>query len=207
MLNLYFNCCLLFIIITTITTTNAKNYGNFGNAFPIIEKSFLELVDDKLKNFDVKTFQENLINNSKKYMDRPTPTILPYANEDKTYYFDPSITLEKDYKYEDKFIARKGTKINPLDVMSLSFNLIFIDGDNDEHLKFATKIYNKTKLNKPKIIFTNGRPFEFMKDTKIKVYFDQRGALVKKFNIEKIPAVVSQSGKLLKIEEVKINER
>jgi conjugal transfer pilus assembly protein TraW len=40
---------------------------------------------------------------------------------------------------------------------------------------------------------------------KIRVYFDQGGALVRKFGISQVPAIVSQEGRMLKVNEVKVN--
>lgn len=180
----------------------AKDFGKHGNTFEIQEQNLLEYIQMKLQEIDIEQWQQDFQERVKKSINRPTPTKLPYARENRIYYFDPSIVLQRDYADNRGVIfAKKGTKINPLDSIPLSNNLIFIDGDNKQHIDYAINYY-KEKNGKVKIILTNGAVMDLMNNLKIRLYFDQQGLLIKKFRIKSIPAIVLQENKLLKIEEV-----
>lgn len=187
------------------TQSFAKDFGIYGNVFEIEEEDLLEYIEKKLQTIDLEQWQKDFQESSKKSINRPTPTKLPYAKSNQVYYFDPSIVLKKDYTDNKGVVfAKKGTKINPLDKVSLSNNLIFIDGDNEKQIDFAIKYY-KHNNGKVKIILTNGAVMDLMNKLKIKLYFDQQSLLVKKFHIKNIPTVVSQENRLLRIEEVVLN--
>ncbi len=79
--------------------------------------------------------------------------------------------------------------------------IIFFDANDEKQLKYAMDLYEKSAI-KPKLILTGGSPIELEKRYHIDFYFDQNGFLIRKLGIRAISAVVSQSGKLLKIEEV-----
>jgi conjugal transfer pilus assembly protein TraW len=183
----------------------AEDYGKYGNTYNIQEQDVLEYIQVKLQEMDMEKWQKDFEHNVKKSVNRPRPTILPYAQENKVYYYDPSITLQRDYANEKGVVfARKGTKINPLDKVALSGNLLFVDGDSERQLEFAVNYHNNNN-GKTKIILTNGAIIDLMNKLSIRLYFDQKGLLVSKFQIKNIPAIVSQENKILKIEEVVLN--
>ena len=57
-----------------------------------------------------------------------------------------------------------------------------------------------TDLN-AKIIFVKGSPIEAMTSRKRRFYFDQEGKLTSKFGIEHTPAVVRQTGRVMRVSE------
>ena len=52
------------------------------------------------------------------------------------------------------------------------------------------------------LILTEGKIIDLMKTKKIRFYFDQNQILIKKFQIQALPALVEQQEKMLKIMEV-----
>ena len=48
---------------------------------------------------------------------------------------------------------RKGTKVNPLDMVSMPYELIFFDGEDEDQLKYVIKKYEESEI-KPKLILT-----------------------------------------------------
>ena len=101
-------------------------------------------------------------------------------------------------------IAPAGTRINPLDFVQLREDLVFIDGNDAAQLSWATQRWSPQRA---KIIFVAGSPFEAMKPFARRFYFDQGGKLVSRFGIAHVPAVVSASGKALRIAEVPLATR
>jgi len=120
----------------------------------------------------------------------------------KTYYFDPTIVASKEIKdAEGKVVVAAGTRLNPLDYVGLNEWLVFFDGTDPRQVELAEALGKKFDwLVKP--ILTNGGPMDLMRKWKKRVYFDQGGNLVKKFGIQNVPAMVSQEGKVLRIDEL-----
>ena len=193
---------ILFIIFFLLSIKSAfcENYGTLGNTFIIQEEDLLEYIENKLKTIDIEKWQNEFKEEATKSAKRPKGVILLNATKNKIYYFDPSITIQRDYADNvGRVFAKKGTKINPLDSVSLSRDLVFIDGDNKVQVEFAIQYY---KNGKAKIILTNGSIIDLMNKLNIKLFFDQKQILIKKFGIENLPAVVSQNNNLLEIKEV-----
>lgn len=205
LLDLCFKNISIFSMFLLISATNAEDYGKQGNTFEIQEQNLLEVIGDRLKEVDVEKWQKDFRHQVFKSIHKPKPTLLPYAKENRVYYYDPSITLQQNYfDHNGVIFARAGTRINPLDSVNLSNNLIFIDGNNKIQLNWALQQYHRNN-GLVKIILLNGAIIDLMKDTKVRLYFDQNGFLVKKFNLRSIPAFISQEKRLLKIEEVVLN--
>ena len=102
-----------------------------------------------------------------------------------------------------KVLHKAGTRVNPLDKVSLENKLIFIDGEDEEQLKYMIDIYKKSEI-KPTIILTGGSPVKLEEEYKLDFYFDQEGEKIKKLEIKAVPAVVAQEGKMLRVREVRL---
>ena len=182
----------------------AKNLGVVGEVFTIEEESFLNFIKRKLesKKKDSIFFNQDLIREkAKKKIDRPTPVKgLKNAKENRSYLYDPSVVIEKDIKGLDgKIIVKSGTRYNPLEYYSIPESLVFIDSDNEEHLRFALEQKN---LRKIKIILVSGSRKKAAKVLDQEIYFDQLGLITKKFAIKHVPTIVMQEKEFLRISEV-----
>lgn len=202
-----------FIILTIILFTNnnlvkclAVDYGVIANVYEIQEQDLLEYIYQKLntmeQNGEIAKFQEYIQQETFKRLNNPKPVEnLTYATEDKQYYFDPSIVLHSDYKdINGNVFAFAGTKINPLDTVSLRNNLIFIDGNSKEQILWAVNQYYKYNTF-VKIILVNGAIIDLMQQFNIQLYFDQNATLTKRFNLKHIPVLICQEGNKLLIKE------
>jgi conjugal transfer pilus assembly protein TraW len=200
---------LLFLLfsITANQKSIARDYGIVGTTYLIIEKDFLKEIQEKLKEMEQNGKLAKFQNGIKKQMvdsvNKPKPVagITP-TKFAKSWLFDPSVFLDKNLTDQNgRVFYKAGTKVNPLDHLSLTRTLIFIDGDDETQVKWAIK-QDKLKKNKTKIILVKGAIIDLMKQTKTRLYFDQNGTLTKKFSIEHTPATVEQEGKKLRISEV-----
>ena len=86
--------------------------------------------------------------------------------------------------------------MNPLEHISLSSGLIFLDGTRETHLAWA-----REQVGNFKWILVKGKPIEIEEKEKRPIYFDQLGVYTSRFHIENIPAKVIQRGKHLQVEE------
>jgi conjugal transfer pilus assembly protein TraW len=206
-LDLYFkNILVLFAAILFCGAgASAKDYGKQGNTFEIQEQDLLEVIQDRLKEIDAEKWQNDFKQRVVRSVHRPAPTRLPYARENQIRYHDPSITLQRDHADNRGFIfAKKGTKINPLEKASLASKLVFINGDSRVQLNWALERHRENK-GLTKIILLDGAVIDLMNETNVRLYFDQKGLLARKFNLQNTPALISQENNLLKIEEVALD--
>jgi conjugal transfer pilus assembly protein TraW len=200
---------LLFLLfsITVNQKSIARDYGVVGTTYPIIEKDFLQEIQSHLKEMEQNGKLAKFQNDVKKQMvdsvNKPKPvagiTTTKFA---KSWLFDPAVFLNHDLADQNgRVFYKAGNKVNPLDHISLTRTLIFIDGDDETQVKWALK-QDKFKKGKTKIILVRGAIVDLMKQSKTRLYFDQNGTLTTKFSIGHVPATVEQEGKKLRINEV-----
>lgn len=183
----------------------AKDYGQQGTVFPIVEPDLLEQIRAKLQRLEASGETARLNADLKKRtiarVNRPEPVAgLRVASNPRQWTFDPTITVEADIS-DDKgrLIIAAGTRVNPLDTVGLRQKLIFIDGDDAQQLAWAIKSYKQADA---KLILVNGAPLDLMRARQRRFYFDQGGTLVKRFGIRAVPAIVEQQGRILHLREV-----
>lgn len=199
----FFGICYIGSLLVLAKEAEAKDLGVHGHVFEIIEQDFLEVINARLKAVDWNKFNQKIKNKTKDYVETPTAIKnITKAVEAKKYFYDPTYVLTQDiYDHTGKLIQTKGTKVNPLEFTSLKEDLIFIDGDEKDQIKFALAQY-KQKQERLKIILVKGSPLNLQRKEKIWIYFDQGGVLTTKLNINEIPALVEQDGLKLKINTI-----
>ena len=187
---------------------HAADLGNLGQVYPIIEEDFLSFIQSRIssmqKSGEWDQIQNTFRQNVQRHADRPTVVgSISVATENRTWRFDPSITLPYDlHDHEGRLVVQAGTTINPLKTISLHHTLIFFDGDNPDQI-IVVKNAETTFKGKTKLILVKGSVSDNEKRFNKPIYFDQEGRLVNKFNIKHVPAIVEQDGLYLKISEVK----
>jgi conjugal transfer pilus assembly protein TraW len=178
-----------------------------GPVYPIAEPDMLEEIERKLKDMqDSGRMQQKIdeaIERSKRSAQYPRKVDgLGTVKKARTYYFDPSVVAARDVKdHQGKVIVKAGTKVNPLDYIGMGEWLVFFDGTSEAQVKLAEELGKKYEwMIKP--ILVNGGPMDIMRRWKKRVYFDQGGSMVKRLGIENVPALVTQDGKRLRIDEL-----
>jgi conjugal transfer pilus assembly protein TraW len=120
----------------------------------------------------------------------------------RTWYWDPSYRVPQTYSTPDgQVFARAGDVFNPLEFLNFSKRLVFIDGRSEAQVQWAKDVLRSKGLP-VKIILVAGRPLELGRQWHSPVYFDQGGAIVRRLGLRRVPAVVSQEGKRLRVDEV-----
>ncbi len=198
---------LLVLLFLFSSEVMAKDFGVLGTIYEIRERDFLLEIQEKLeaakKDGRLDKFQNTVKDNMMKSIERPKElSQITKAHNSRSWLFDPSISLDHDLRDQNgRVFYLANTKVNPLEKISLSKTLIFIDGDDEEQVKFALQ-KNKERGHKTRIILVKGPIIKLMKKHKIRFYFDQNSKLTNKFQIKYVPATVEQEGKNLKISEV-----
>lgn len=182
----------------------ARDYGQQGTVWPVIEPDLLEQIRARLQGLEasgaIRHLNEDLKRRTIAKVNRPEPVpgIGP-ATTVRRWTFDPTITLDADIR-DDKgqLIMARGTRVNPLDTVALRARLVFIDGDDPRQVDWAFTHYARSGA---KFVLVAGAPLELMKARQHRFYFDQGGKLVRHFGIGRVPAVVEQQGRLLRVTE------
>jgi conjugal transfer pilus assembly protein TraW len=190
------------------TQAEARDYGQRGALFPIVERDLLEQIHSRLvameKSGETARLNQELKRRTIARVNRPDPVPgLIRAQESRQWIFDPTITLAADIRgAQDELIHAAGTRVNPLDSVKLRADLLFLDGDDPAQIRWALEQDAKAKL-----ILVKGAPLELMKTRQRRFYFDQGGKLTAKFNIKAVPARVRQQGRILEVSEIALPTR
>lgn len=206
--------CLLVLLTTEcwiLDIAQAKDLGTHGVIYPIEEMDPIQIIQQKLRvmeeNGELTQRNHELQKKARASVERPKPVEgITKAIKTRVFYYDPTYEVKTDLSdHQGRVFAKKGTKINPLETINLSTNLIFFDGDDGEQLEWVKEQLIRSTEAKPlKLILIKGAPLKLAEELKIPIYFDQNGILTKKLRIQHIPTRVSQENLRLKIEEIRL---
>lgn len=176
-----------------------------GPIYAISEPDMLQTIHKRLetmaKDGELARIERNAKARYKAYAERPVGVHLPRATKTRVHYVDPTLTVPYDVKDDQgRVLVPAGTRINPLDYITLPTRLMFFDGDDPLQVSWAHATLKKYP-SRTKPILTSGPVISLMRRWRMRLYFDQRGQLAGQFKIRSVPAVVSQDGKRLKVRE------
>lgn len=185
----------------------AEDLGVIGSVYEVREESALSQIMNKLKKMEqtgeLKKLQDAAVQRSMYSAKNPRPVSgVTRATKYSKILIDPTVTYKESITDDmGNIVVPAGTSVNPLDYQALSMNLVFIDGTDDEAVNAALKMYKKDKQAN-RFILVRGSWFEVSKLFGTQIYFDQMGVLCKRFGITQVPAVISQDGRFLQLEEI-----
>lgn len=190
------------------TGNRAEDLGTIGQTYAIEEPHLLHYIEqtlrDKEKTGELASLEEQAKSRVIESIRNPRPLagIRPTQTA-RTFYFDPSIKVEQNIT-DDKgnIVVPAGTAKNPLELVSLSKHLLFFDGSDRDQVRYARTLIDHYG-GKVKPILVAGSYLDLMKAWQLSVYFDQHGVLTTKLGITQVPALVSQEGLRLRIDELK----
>lgn len=197
-------------LVCVATPTPARDYDQLGTVFPVAEPDLLAVIEARLAAMQasgrIAEMQHRLAERTVASVKRPPPVRgLSRAHERRSWIYDPTITVDRDIgDGRGHLIIARGSRVNPLDTVSLHQSLVFLDGDDAEQVSWAVASTNPLNA---KLILTSGSPFDLMKARQRRFYFDQGGKLVSKFGIAHTPTVVEQDGRVLHVTEMPVAER
>lgn len=194
----------LSLLLLSLQVSHARDLGTVSTTLSIKEQSPIEFIMKKLKAMEASgeldKLQKEIQNRAVKSVERPKSVEgISKANAYTVKSFGPSISLPEDIKdHKGTIIAKKGTIYNPLEETAFGDPLLFIDGDDEEQVKWSLS-------QKGKKVLVKGAPLGLAKEYKTHFYFDQAGVLVKKLGINSVPTKVSQKGEKLLIESFPVS--
>lgn len=206
------------VLICTLLSTfaMAKDLGKVANTFEIVEEPFSQMMKRKLEQVDMEQERKKMESIARDRVENPIPVAgIIESQESRTFYFDPTYTLEKDAVLPcGKVLHKAGTRVNPLDHMDLNRRLFFVDSRKENQIEWLEKqlnnpITNQKEIIEDRVILVGGSVFKLKEKLgeqhADKVYFDQSGELTTKFGIKAVPAIARQEEKKIRIDEINLN--
>lgn len=188
----------------------ATDLGTIGPVYLIGEPHLLDFIRQRLqekeRTGELKKLEQQARTRGVHAVADPKPVAgIKLAETARTFYFDPTFTLERNV-FDDKgsLLFASGTRKNPLEVVSLSKHLLFFDARDQRQVTRARELiaFYRSRKVPVKPILVGGSYLDLMKSWRTPVYYDQEGLLTHRLGITRVPAIVSQDGLRLRIDEL-----
>ena len=185
----------------------AVDLGTIGPTYEIGEPHLLAFIEQRLRekerSGELQRLAEAARARGMETVRHPQPVEgLRTTERPRTFYVDPSFTLDRNITDpQGRLMFAAGTRKNPLEVVSLSRHLLFFDARDPRQVKYARELSGRY-AGRVKPILTGGSYLDLMKAWRVPVYYDQSGTLTRRFGIRQVPALVSQDGLRLRIDEL-----
>ena len=197
---------MLVAVIAALPAT-AKDLGVRGATWPVAEPDLLVEIETRLQEMqrsgELARLEEEARIRARRQLEEPEPVpgIAP-ATEERSRPFDPAIVVAQDIRTPDgTLIAVAGTRLDPLERMGLTRDLIFVDGRREAEIAWALAHGRPAK-----IVLLAGRPLDLMRRHRRPFFFDTGGRLAARFGIAATPTLVERDGSRLRLTEIPIED-
>ena len=200
----------LFLLAVTLVIpglARASDIGTIGPVYPIQEPHLLDFIRQRLqekeRSGELKKLEEQARARGIDAVTHPKPVAgIKLAETARTFYFDPTFTLDRNVLDDKgKLLFPAGTRKNPLEIVALSKYLLFFDARDKRQVTRARELIAFYR-GRVKPILVGGSYLDLMKSWRAPVYYDQQGVLTHRLGITQVPAIVSQEGLRLRIDEL-----
>lgn len=202
--------CIFLSIFLLTQGVCAKSLGTIGQTFPVLEKSLLTLIYERLNTFrdngTLKKLENAWVKRVADKAIRPKPLSLTRRDKSHTHFYTPVATLDHDIRdATGRVILNRGMSVNALTSLpGYQPVWVFINYDDEAQRHYAKGIIagNQTV----KWILTGGNVREAEHQLNQTVFFDQEGRITQKLGILHVPAMVTRVNDTLEIQELAIGE-
>ncbi len=194
------------LLLALALPVRADHLGQIGPVVPIAEPDLLKQIHAKLEakqaSGEIERKNREAAARVRASIEHPLPVPGVGTTEARaTRYVDPTYTAPGDLTDNvGRVIIAAGTRVNPLDTISLSKRFLFIDARDTRQMSMAKNLLDRQGA-RLKIVLTAGSYMELMRAWNRRVYYDQAGELVRKLGITRVPALMGQEGRRLRIDE------
>jgi len=188
----------------------AMDLGVIGPTYEISEPHLLQMIEQRLRekerSGELGRLEAQARERGIATVKNPPPvTGLRPTDTVRTFYFDPSFTLDRNLLGpQGELLFAAGTRKNPLEVVSLSRHLLFFDARDPRQVGRARQLIALYQ-GRVKPILVGGSYLDLMQSWHLPVYYDQQGLLTRRLGITQVPALVSQDGLRLRIDELAVS--
>ena len=193
--------------VLSVLPASAADLGVRGATWPVAEPDLLEEIEARLTAMqgsgELARIERESRSRARARLEEPEALagIAP-AREARSRLFDPAIVVERDiYLPDGTLIAAAGTRVNPLERMTLARDLLFVDGRREAEIAWALAHDRPAK-----IVLLAGRPLDLARTHGRAFFFDQGGRLAARFGLTLTPALVEQAGAQLRISEFPVED-
>jgi conjugal transfer pilus assembly protein TraW len=196
----------LFLLGGLCFSAAAESLGSYGQTFAIKEKDAIGVMKEAARKKLENGGQEKMLKDAQaRYLAslnniKLRPGISPKVLRSASRLVDLTQSLSTDVSLPDgTLIAKSGTRYNPLALKPLTKKVFFIDAREKAQLAYVMQ----AAAPQDKIIVMAGSVITAGNTLKRRVYMDINdisGAM----HIKALPSVASQSGLMLKVDEVKL---
>lgn len=200
---------LLLWFLCAVSAARAADLSPLGPVYPIHEPHLLQQIEQRLRaqqrSGALQLQQRAAAERARAQLQQPAPVAgVRTTQTPRRFHFDPSLTLDRPLlgaRGEVLFAA--GSRHNPLDIVTLSQPLLFFDARDARQVKQARALLDHHQ-GRLMPILTGGAYLALMQRWQTAVYFDQHGRLTRRLGITQVPALVSQDGARLRIDELQV---
>ncbi len=189
------------------TLGQAQTLAPIGPVYPIAEANALDMVMNRLQRMErsgeLQRLQEQAVRRSLNSITRMRPLNgLTAVTHRAQRWIDPTVTYGQSITTDDgRIVVPAGTRVNPLEIMTLTRSLVFFDG-RDPHQREAVRRLVSARPGQIKPILVAGSWLDLTRSWKTQVFFDQQGTLSRRFGVRAVPSVIRQQGRFLLLEEI-----
>lgn len=190
------------------TVPLASDLGAIGPTYEIAERDLIEVMKERFRRLEqtgeMRKLEERYKAKVVEGVERPRPIPGITATQTaRTFFVDPTWTLDRNVVDEKgQVLFPAGTRVNPLDYAPLTQTLLFFDQREQSQVAFAKRFLSEAK-RRVKPILVGGEPLKLMRQWKREVFYDQGGALSRKLLLKQVPALITQDGNRLRIDEIR----
>ena len=178
---------LAWCLVGNLSAVQAKNLGQVGPVYAIIETSVVEVK---------KSSQKHRFNTLE-------PLSLPTALTERKLYLDLSYTVPQDITDADgNIIYPEGYRFNPLEHRFFR-TMIVIDGSDENQVDWIDKLEDAADPM-TRIVITQGEIAAVSQRFKRRVY-RLHPQVAQRLRIENVPTIVQQKGALLAVKTIPFN--
>ncbi len=199
------------LLAATAPGASAKDLGVRGATWPVAEPDLLVEIETRLielqRSGELARLEDEARTRARRSLEEPEPVPgIASAREQRIRLFDPSIAVAQDIRTADgTLIAAAGTRVNPLERLPLTRDLLFVDGRREAEMAWA--LAREGKGGRPaKIVLLAGRPLDLMRRHRRPLFFDTGGRLAARFGIAATPTLVEQDGVRLRLTEIPVED-
>lgn len=197
------------VIALASTAAHAIDLGVYGPTWPIAEPDFIAdltgQVQRKVDSGEWAAIQQEAQTRILRNVQEPPPVAgLSVARAARTWQFDPSIVLSESITdNHGRILFPAGLRVNPLEVVSLTEPLIFFDARDRAQILIAVEVIDRYEGAVTPIL-VGGSWSELAQAWERQVFFDQNGIMSARLGLQHVPALVTQAGPYLRIEELPV---
>ncbi len=207
--NRYVVSAFLALIAFVPSVSPAQDLGAVGPVYEIKEPHAIEYIKETLlkkqRSGELAKWEEESKQRVIAGIRNPQPVPgITRADAARTFYYDPTFVLHENIiDHQGNILYPAGFTKNPLEVFSLSKHILFFDARDRKQVAMARQLITHYK-GRVAPILVGGSYLDLMREWKLRVFYDQYGELTERFGITKVPALVSQEGLMLRIDELKV---